>query len=163
VSIDVAALAASGIGGSADGFGAIGGARLWLTESIALTADAGYRAGSISSAHASTSIARFGGGAATRLASFGVQRPFALGARLEVLALLHNVVSNDTPSSGSRWVPGIDASIEGAFNLTPSFAVIGAFGVEVATGTTRVYVDADRVATIPPFRLAGSLGGRVSF
>jgi hypothetical protein len=94
-------------------------------------------------------------------------RRWGIGARLDGLLLFHDVshLSQDDSRAAhlSRFVPGVDAAIEGAYRFSDHASVVGALGAEVAFGRTDVVVNEQLVVSLPPGRVLAELGLRVSF
>jgi hypothetical protein len=130
---------------------------LWLRLGV------GGRIGEVAAAQADASTIRLGGGLAMRVFESAGARPFELGARADLVALHHALARTDDSSSGSRWLPGADTLLEGAWWIAPDIGFVAATGVEVAFGSTSVLVDGTRVATIPPVRLLLEAGLRARF
>lgn len=156
--IDAAALFAT------NGIGAEGAIRWWATERVAARIAGGWRTGELSAAGADLSIGRLGVGLAWKAMETNGPHPVSLGARVDVLALQHTAMRTDDPTSrGSRWLPGADFVVEASWVFAPGFAASAAPGAEVSFGSTRVFVDNERAASIPTVSFVGELGLRFAF
>lgn len=165
-SLEACAVAASAL----DGFGGGGGLTLAfrreLVGAFAFRAAATARFGEVRPASAST---RTGIGAVgvSFLPTIDRQRRWAVGARLDALALFQEVVhlsaDDEAPVHASRIVPGADLALEGAYRFTPTAAFVAALGGEAAFGNTDVYVHRRLVANLAPFRAVSEIGLRLSF
>jgi hypothetical protein len=161
LALDAAFAVATGLGGPAGGFGGESSARVWLTDSVAVRGGAGLRAGSVPSANASTTVTRLVAGVVARVHETTGERPVSVATRLDLLVLHHAVSSDSDGSSGARWVPGLGLAGELVWRVTRPVGVVAAVGVEVAGGTTRVFLGDRAVDTIPAFRATAELGLRV--
>ncbi|NVL83773.1 hypothetical protein, partial [Escherichia coli] len=118
ISADVTALGALGLGGSAGGLGGEGSLRWWVFPTTALRVAAGLRVGDMPAAKASTTVARLALGVASQVVEGRGSHPSTIGLRLDLPALRHSVTSSTNVSGGARWVPGVDAAIEGSWAIT---------------------------------------------
>lgn len=165
-SIEAVALASAGVGGRATAFGGELAARLRLAPRIGFRLGGGARVGDVPGASATTTIYRVDAGLFFELFGAEAQRPFALGARIDVVALRHELAhtgDDGVVAHEGRFIPGMDAVIEGSWSLGAETSVVFGTGVEVAFGTTRVVVHDSTASSIPPLRLIAELGLRAKF
>lgn len=165
-SLEACAVAASAF----DGYGGGGGLTLAFRREIAgpfaFRAAAAARFGEVRPASAST---RTGIGAVgvSFLPTIDRQRRWAVGARVDALALFQEVVhlsaDDEAPVHASRIVPGADLALEGAYRFGPTAAFVVALGGEAAFGNTDVYVHRRLMANLAPFRAISEIGLRLSF
>jgi len=164
--IDASALAATGLGGYGGGVGGVVGFRMPFGGGFAGRAAVGARAGAIGPAQATTRVISGGLGVAWQ-PWLDARRRWGVGARVSALVLHEEVshFSGDEPSAidQARFVPALDAALEGTFRFAESAAVVSAFGTEAALGTTRVVVKGREVASLPPARLFAEVGLRLLF
>lgn len=166
IALDLVATGSAGIGGSGGGVGSDLTGRWRLLSAFSLCMGGGLRFGEIADAQASTTALRLKTGVAWRTLRTAGERPVTLGLRSDLLATLQFVsrtLSVGRESGGSRWMPGADLLVEGAWYFTPATAFVGAVGGEVAFGTTRVFVGDVERATIPNLRMVGEVGVRARF
>lgn len=151
---------AIGADAAATSLGGDGGLGLRVAGPFELRLGAGAYAGSMSGDLSST-YARVRVGAAWTFARTRSQRPLALSARGDGLAIVHTATRNG--ASGSRWLPGIGASLAIAWEADRHVAPFLQVGSEVALGDTEVFEGEERRATIPFFRVILGLGVDVRF
>jgi hypothetical protein len=124
------------------------------------------RAGEVAPAQATSRVIVGGAGLAWQPWLDAPHR-WAVGARIDALVVHHDLghLSADDPDVAhlSRFLPGLDLAVEGAFRFSDRAAFVVAAGTEIALGTTEVRVHDRLVASLPPARLLGELGLRVSF
>jgi hypothetical protein len=166
LALDLSGLAVTAPGGYGGGVGGAVAVRVPLRDAVGLRGGLSARGGQIGPAQATSRVI---------VGAFGVAwqpwldpgRRWGLGARLDGLLLFHDVshLSQDDSQAAhlSRFVPGIDAAVEGAYRFSDHAAVVGALGAEVAFGRTDVVVAQQPVASLPPGRVLAELGLRVSF
>lgn len=162
VGLELVGLGSAGIGGSATGVGGEVGARLHVTDDVAIRIGGGVRFGSIGAATANSSTTRLAGGVAWDFVH-AASRRLSFTLRLDALVLRDALARTDRDEHGARWMPGADAFIEGAWSFSTGGAIVVGVGPEVAFGTTRVVVGATTVATLPPVRALASIGVRARF
>lgn len=165
--MDVVIAASRGIGGYAGGVGGELGVRVRLARSIDVRSGVSARLGEVPPAGASAAAYRVDAGLAWSFVSVGDERPLVFGVRTDALLLRH-ALARPTPddrgvSRDARWLGGADAMFETAWSFVPDAAIVGAAGVELAFGTTRVFNEGDEVAVIPRLRLLFELGLRARF
>lgn len=164
--IDASAVATTGVGGYGGGVGGTLAYRLTLAGQLAARIAFGARAGEVAPAQATS---RMLGGALGLAWQPWLDRGhrWAAGPRLSALLLRHELVhlSEDDPGPDhrARFLPGLDAALEGSLHVLDYASLIAAAGAEVAFGETDVYVHDRRVATLPALRLFGEVGFRVGF
>lgn len=166
LAFDASAVGVSGIGGYAGGVGGVLGFRVNLAGPLAVRVALGARVGEVSPAQATSRV--YGGALGLAWQPFlDDERRWSAGARLGALLLRHELVhfSDDDPSPAhlARFMPGLDAAVEGAFRLADYASLIAAGGTEIALGETDVYLHGSRVASIAPVRLFLETGLRVAF
>ena len=163
---EVLGLGASGIGGSASGFGAEVGGRWLFAQSLSLRIAGGLRRGDIPEASASSEVEFLSLGLAFESPVSEGSR-FALGGRASALALRHEVdhLSSDDrePVRRSRVLPGADAFFEATWHFSASAGIVAGAGVELAFGHTDVLVKGNEVTEIPPLRALVELGIQAKF
>jgi hypothetical protein len=163
---EVVGLGASGIGGSASGFGAAVGGRWLFARSLSLRIAGGVRRGDIPEASATSEVEFVGLGPALEAPLSDGSR-FAWGARASALVLRHEVdhFSSDdrVPDRKSRVLPGVDAFFEASFHFSASAGIVAGAGAELAFGHTDVLVKGKEVADIPPLRALAELGIQAKF
>jgi hypothetical protein len=162
---EFAAVASSGLNGTASGLGASAGFRFALTGPVWARLFVAGRSGDIPEAQASTRTALMGGGLA--LALLPQSSRFELGARFDAFASYFDVthLSEDdvAPDRRSRWQVGADLLAEGGFRFTPAIGALVGIGVEGIFGETAIYTHHARVAVVPPLRATAELGFRTRF
>ena len=93
--------------------------------------------------------------------------PLELSLRAGALVLRDQVshYSNDDlmPVRKSRFLPGMDAFVEGAWGWGATTRLLAGLGAEVAFGETVINVRHGEVARIAPLRVIGELGFSASF
>ena len=163
--LEFAAIASSGVDGTASGLGASAGIRWHWLGPLGLRGFIAGRAGNVPEAQASTRTAQVGGGV-----SFGFLRsttPLELGIRADALLSYFEAshLSEDDvePDTKSRWLPGLDWLLEGGVRFAGSAGLFAGVGVEAMAGSTEMYTHGRRVAVVPPLRLVGELGFRTRF
>jgi hypothetical protein len=166
LALDLSALAVTAPGGYGGGVGGAVAIRIPLRGALGLRGGLSARGGQIGPAQATSRVIVGGLGMAWQ-PWLDPARRWGVGARLDGLLLFHDVshLSQDDSQAAhlSRFVPGIDAAIEGAYRFSDHAAAIGALGAEVAFGRTDVLVHQEPVASLPPGRVLAELGLRVSF
>lgn len=166
MAFDASAVGVAGVGGYAGGFGGVLGFRFALAGPLAVRVALSARVGEVEPAQATSRV--FGGalGLAWQPWLDGDHR-WSGGARLGALLLRHELVhfSDDDPQPAhlARFMPGVDAALEGAYRLADYASLIAAGGTEIAFGETDVYLHGSPVASISPVRLFLETGLRVAF
>jgi hypothetical protein len=166
LAFDASAVGVSGIGGYAGGVGGVLGFRVSLAGPLAVRVAVGARVGEVSPAQATSRI--YGGALGLAWQPFlDDERRWSAGARLGAVLLRHELVhfSDDDPLPAhlARFMPGLDAALEGAYRLADYASLIAAGGTEIAFGETDVYLHGSRVTSITPVRLFLETGLRVAF
>jgi hypothetical protein len=164
--LDASAVGVSGLGGYAGGIGGVLGFRVSLAGPLAVRVALGARVGEVSPAQATSRV--FGGALGLAWQPFlDDERRWSAGGRLGALLLRHELFhfSDDDPQPAhlARFMPGLDAALEGAYRLADYASLIAAGGTEIAFGETDVYLHGSRVASIAPVRLFLETGLRVAF
>lgn len=166
MAIDASAAATSGVGGYGGGLGGVFAFRLALTGALSARIALGARAGEVAPAQATSRVI----GGALGLAWqpwLDADHRWSAGLRLSGLLLRHELVhlSEDDPEPAhrARFMPGLDAALEGGLRVLDYASIIAAAGTEVAFGETDVYVHDRQVASVPPVRLFAEAGIRVAF
>lgn len=165
-SLEACATAASAVSGYGGGGGLTLAFRREIVGAFALRAAATARFGEVGPASASTrtGIAAVG---VSWLPTIDRQRRWAVGARIDALALWQEVVhlssDDEAPVHAGRLVPGLDLALEGAYRFTPSAAFVVAVGGETTFGKTDVYVHRRLVANLAPVRGISEVGLRLAF
>jgi hypothetical protein len=166
-SVDAVGSTSVGIGGEAPGWGGSLSARWYFRYPIGLRIGGSARAGAIDPAQATSLHLHAAAGLVWLALPATVDRPFEVGARIDVLAIRERLTHYDSddpePADLARWIPGADAAIEGAWLFNPTAGLVGSVATEVAFGSTDVTLHYNRVATIPPVRLVFQAGVRASF
>ncbi|HEY3664540.1 MAG TPA: hypothetical protein VGL19_01025 [Polyangiaceae bacterium] len=163
---ELVGLAASGVSGSASGFGAALAGRWLFATSLSLRVAAGLRRGDIAAASASSEVEFLGVGLGFEL-PVSATSPFSLGGRAGALVLRHeldHLSSDDTqPDRKSRILPGADALFEGSWHFSSSAGLVLGAGAELALGHTDVIIKGKEVTDIPPLRGLVELGIQARF
>jgi hypothetical protein len=166
LALEASALAVTAAGGYGGGLGGAFAVRVPIAGALAARVGASLRGGEVAPAQATSRVIVAAAGVAWQ-PWLDARRRWALGARLDALLLHHDLghLSADDPEVAhlSRFLPGLDAAVEGAFRFADHAAIVGAAGTEIALGTTDVVVRGREVASLPPTRIVGELGLRVSF
>jgi hypothetical protein len=166
LALEAAALAVTAPGGYGGGIGGVFALRVPLTGALAARVGMSLRAGEVAPAQATSRVIVGGAGLAWQPWLDAPHR-WAVGARIDALVVHHDLghLSADDPDVAhlSRFLPGLDLAVEGAFRFSDRAAFVVAAGTEIALGTTEVRVHDRLVASLPPARLLGELGLRVSF
>ncbi len=162
--LDLAASAAVGLGGYGGGVGGGLAGRIPLGAGFAARLGVSARLGEVAPAQA-TSRAFLGAAGLSWQTILGSR--WGLGARADFLVMRQEIshLSADDPDpvSRARFVPGGGAFAEASARLIDHAWVILAIGPEIAFGKTTVVVAGREVGAVPPVRLAGETGVRVSF
>lgn len=165
--LDLGALGAVGVGGPATSLG-VGLAGAWLPrgEGIGVTLLGSLRFGEVSAAQANALSGSLKAGP-TYVRWIGARRRVALGARAAMVLvydrLSHFSGDEPEPVTAARLLPGARGDAVLAARFAENAGVFGSLGAEVAFGKTDVYVRSAPVTTIPPVRLLGSAGLRLTF
>jgi hypothetical protein len=166
LALDLSALAVTAPGGYGGGVGGAVAIRIPLRGAVGLRGGLSARGGQIGPAQATSRVIVGGVGMAWQ-PWLDPARRWAVGARLDGLLLFHDVshLSQDDSQAAhlSRFIPGVDVAVEGAYRFSDHAAAVGALGAEVAFGRTDVVVRQEPVASLPPGRVLVELGLRVSF
>lgn len=164
-SLEFAGIASSGLDGTASGIGASAGVRWQGLPPLALRGFIAGRAGNVAAAQASTRTAQIGAGVAC--AFLPPERTLELGVRADALLsyfeATHLSEDDIAPDTKRRWLPGVDAVLEGGFRFAGSAGVFTGLGIEAMFGSTEIYTHGRRVAVVPPLRVIGELGFRTRF
>jgi hypothetical protein len=163
---ELVGLGATGIGGTASGFGASLAGRWLFAPSLALRLAVGLRRGDIPEASATSEMEFVGLGLAFESPVTRSSR-FSVGGRAGALLLRHEVdhlsADDSRPDRQSRLIPGADAVFEAGFRFSSSAGVVAGVGSELALGHTDVTVKGKEVAEIPPLRGLVELGIQARF
>ena len=166
LALEAAALAATALGGYGGGLGGVFAVRIPLGAGFALRGAMSLRGGEVAPAQA-TSRVIVGGAGVSWQPWLDARRRWALGGRFDALVIHHDLghLSQDDPEVAhlSRFLPGFDVALEGAYRFADRAAFVGALGTEIALGTTEIVVRDHTVASLTPGRILGELGLRVSF
>jgi hypothetical protein len=164
LSVELAGINSIGLGGNADGLGAGAAFRVQLREAFWLRIALGGRAGTIREARADTT---------TALASVGSVWAVPLNAyaelllRGEAIGSWFQVAREPSDTSGTeergRWLLGVGSAGTVAYRLAPSAAAFFGLGLEAMLGSTDIYMQGQKVATVPWLRAVGELGLRADF
>lgn len=163
--MEVLGAVGGGLGGAAPAAGVELGGRLRFVPRFALVAGGGLRVGHVGSAQATLTQVPLRVGAAWESAPLGGTAA-TIGARVDVGVVLQSLSRTDTAhreTTERRGVPFASALFEGALYFTPKIALAVAAGPEIAFGSTKVIVGTDVRDKVPPVRIVGELGLRVSF
>jgi hypothetical protein len=166
LALEASALAATAVGGYGGGVGGVFAIRIPLAGAFAARAAIGARGGEVAPAQATSRVIVGAAGIAWQ-PWLDQRRRFALGARLDALVIHHDLghLSQDDPDVAhlSRFLPGLDAAVEGTYRFADRAGLVAAVGTEIALGTTEVVVRERQAASLTPVRIVGELGLRVSF
>jgi hypothetical protein len=146
-----------GIAGRAAGIGATLDGR-WRAGALWLRVGGSMRWGSAPEADASSRAVKLDAGVVWLPLQIG--NTF-MGPRLDVGAVQHRLarpIEGGTESTAGRWIPVATLQLELRWPVTSEFVVGAAAGIEAAVGTTRVLLDGQQVATIPPLRTVAEIG-----
>jgi hypothetical protein len=170
--IGLAAIAASGLGGPADGLGGMLEGVWYVRRRLALRIGLGLRRGDVLqlpegrdlSASAAVGLEWWVLGGAR-------DEGWGLGVRLDALALYHRTTAATAGGSAgaaeaqSETRPGADALVAAYLGLGRNLDLVAGAGLEAVDGPTdlRLHVTGSNVATIPAFRAVGFAGLRVAW
>lgn len=164
LAIELAALAATGVGGPARGLGASLHAEWAVRRGFFARAGAAVRAGPVPGLNGEDTLAGVGAGLAfrPRVPDPG-KTSLGLGVTLEALGLYQDL-SHRTASGGSlhegRVTAGVTTSVEASWGITRALDLFAALGAEVVFGSTDVTVAGRQVATVPIVRPTAQAGLR---
>ena len=154
---DAEAAGQASLANSATSWGGSVGAGFRVVDRLTLRASFAGRAGSIDDADASSTYLRVTGGTSWALAF----HRFTFGPRLEVGAIRQQASRSDA-SSGARWSGVVDARAEASAFVIPRLAIVLGVGGEVVLQRVPIRVDTMQVTSLPPARMVGSLGVRLT-
>jgi hypothetical protein len=165
--IDAVAAGATGVAGSAAGWGGSLSGRWYLLAPLALRIGASARAGQVIPAQSTSLLMHAAAGVAWVPLRATRASPFDVGVRIDALLMREQLThfSDDDPEPvpAARWLPGADAALEAVWLFSPNAGFLGCFGAEVAFGRTDVTLHQVRVTSIPPLRLVFQAGVRAAF
>jgi hypothetical protein len=164
-SLGAVATAAISFGGEGGGVGGGLEGRYFLGRHFAARVGVSARTGDVDQADARLLTARFAGGLAWRNADGSVAHPFTFGARVDGAAAYLRVsrATSGAAESQSRWLPGAEALLEGAWMFSGSASVVVGAGPEVLLGSTDVVVHGESTTAIAPVDLIFELGLNAKF
>jgi hypothetical protein len=166
LALEAVALAVAAPGGYGGGYGGVFAVRLPVGAGFAVRGAMSVRAGDVAPAQATSRVIVGGAGIAWQ-PWMDPRRRWALGARVDALLIHHDLghLSQDDPEVAhlSRFLPGLDAALEGGYRFADRAAFVAAAGTEIALGTTDIVVREHKVASLTPARALLELGLRVSF
>jgi hypothetical protein len=163
--LDLLALAATGIGGSADSVGGAAAIDWFPLQGISFRLGVGARAGSFGASDtesATTLLLVVSAGAAAHPWRAVRTRPFGLSLRADFLAARQQgSLSSETQDSG--LLAGCDVAADGEWLFANHVEAVLGLGVEDLFRRTDVYLHGNFVATIPPIRALAEGGVRIRF
>jgi len=162
VRLGASAIAATGVGGPADGVGGALEGIVFPARTVGLRLGGGLRVGSIDALPGSHRVYAIAAG----IEWWPIAEPrWGLGLAADALALRDQVTRDGVGQTQTlgRFVPGADVIASAAINLAPSWQVLLGLGAEIAFGETEVRDGSAHVvvATIPPLRAVARIGFRV--
>lgn len=164
--IGMGALAAVGIGGSAQGGGGqLEGIWFW-SQRWAVRSELGVRTGPVPALAGSDLVSAVGVGFEWWPLGDPRAAISSLGLRASLLLLDHRVTATgESSETRHSLLPGADFAAQFLVGITPRLSVVGCLGLETAFGPTELRKGEPPlvVARIPVLRLVGSLGLRVGF
>jgi hypothetical protein len=156
--LDAAAQGGFAVGGAGSGAGGAVGLRWQPGSRLGLRVGVHARFGEVGVAQAAAMNLAAGAGLVLFLVPSSDERRIAVALRADALWLyesLSHLSSDDIePVRGSRLLPGARALLEGQLALSPTLSLVVAGGPEVAFGRTDIFVRQEKVAELPPLRLA---------
>jgi len=164
LAIELAALAATGIGGPARSLGASLHAEWAVHGSFFARAGAALRIGRVPGLDGEDTLGGLGAGLAfrPRIPQPG-KTDLGLGLTLEALGLYQDL-SHRGPSGSTlhegRLMGGVTGNVEASFRLSQALDLFGALGAEVVFDSTEVSVAGRTVATLPFVRPTAQAGLR---
>jgi hypothetical protein len=165
--LTLAAAVGAGIGGPAEGVGGALAFEWFAARAFSLRLLAGARDGSVSDLPGSDVATFAGAGAAWWPIAPDADHRFGLGVRADLLVLDHFLSRENAGQTEwkSSLLPGADLLVEGSWLFGNSVEAVACAGTEVAFGKLDADVSntANRVATVPPFRIVATLGVRLRF
>ncbi len=164
-SVRLGAVAAISLGGEGGGLGASVDGRYFTGEHFALRAAASLRLGDVDAADARQREMKLAGGVAWRTGDGSHEHPFAVGARLDAMAVALNVTRthDGVDHDEGRWLPGAEALIEGSFALSGFASAFVAGGMEGLFGRTDVDVRGRTLANVAPVSILFEAGLEARF
>jgi hypothetical protein len=164
-SLRLAAVAAISLGGEGGGLGATVDGRYFTGGHFALRAAASLRLGDVDEADAREREMKLAGGVAWRSGDGSHEHPFAVGARVDALAVALDVTRthDGVDHEEGRWLPGAEALVEGSFALSGFASVFVAGGVEGLFGRTDVDVRGQTLSSIAPVSILFEAGLEARF
>jgi hypothetical protein len=166
VQIGVGALAAVGIGGSAQGAGGQIEAAWFSSRGLAVRGGFAVRTGPVPALPGSDLVSAAGVGLEWWPLGDPQRATSSLGVRAGLLLLDHRVtVTGETNETQHAFLPGAEFMAQVLLGIAPRLALVGDLGLEGAVGHTdlRKGDPLAVVARIPMLRLVGGIGLRAGF
>ena len=163
LAIELAALAATGVGGPGRGLGASLHAEWAVRRGFFARAGAAVRSGPVPGLDGGDTLAGVGVGLAYRPWVPDRQRAFGLGLTLEALGLYQDLSHRSVTGSmlhEGRLVAGVTGGVESSWRITDALDLFAALGAEVVFSSTDVTVAGREVATLPIVRPTAQAGLR---
>jgi hypothetical protein len=162
--LDLMALGSLGISGDASGVGGSAAVHWFPFDAVSLRIGGGVRAGPITTAHASTLVLSLTTGVAWHVRQASLASRLGLSIRLDYLLLDQAVTPDGSPQQAkSRTMSGIAGAMEVGWLLAGNADLLVGFGMEDVFFPTYLDLQGTRVATLPPLRAFGEIGGRLRF
>lgn len=161
VGVDLLFAITGGVGGDAGGFGGALGVRYVLADRFDVRAALAATQGSFPSVAGTLTLVKPTIGVGWQ--ALRIERA-TISPRFEIGPWHHSVSrSGEGVTEGNRWIPGMSVVLEGSWRVVERLDIITAVGVDVALGSTRVFVGAEERTSIPVTRLVGFSGARIAF
>jgi len=161
--VSLEASAQTQVGTHATSLGAVVRGAVYVVPAVALTASAAWRAGGIVAVDGDLRFLSLAAGLRVPLVRVRPGGTWELALQGECLASRETVVRENDAQSQSRWVPGAELEVAGAWFLWRWVAAVGSLGAQINFGGTDVVVNGHTAATLSPYRGVGELGLRVYF
>jgi hypothetical protein len=160
--LDVVGLGTVGVGGTAEGLGALAAGQWFPASAVSLRLGAGAVAGTMPEAEATTLYLLGTAGVALHPVRARPGRPLGLGLHVDYVGMRQSM-SRLSGGGYDRWLSGVEGVVEGDWLFAPDVEVVLGLGLADMFATTYVDVQSVRVATIPPIRALGEVGFRLRF
>jgi len=162
VAIDLLALGAIGISGSAESAGGGAAGNWFVFRTLALRLAAGVRAGAIGSARGVGTLA-FLGAAGVAWHPWRSTSSQPLGLSIRVDYLFDQLFGTGFTDSHTRSASAVDAVVEAGLRLTTDVDVLVGIGLENVFATTDIDVLGAQVGMLPTLSAVAEAGVRLRF
>jgi hypothetical protein len=163
--VELLGVGATGIGGSASGYGGELAARWLFAPPLSLRVAFGLRRGEVPEANANATVELVSLGLGILMPVAGSR--FTIGGHAGPLLLRHEVARPATNTGAqeekSRIIAGAEARLEAGLRFSANGALLAGFGAELGFGRTALLVKGNQVAEIPPLRGLFELGIQAQF